>query len=317
MLVPGIIGARAFYVIEYWPEYWRTYTEPGGGPGPFVAAVLSVNKGGLVVYGAFFGGVTGLLLFVRKHRLPLLALCDLIAPSMMLGLALGRIGCLLNGCCFGSECAHAWAVTFPGPSPAAPQGSPAYLSQVGRGRLLGMLLGGRDLQAEPVLKWVDPASPAGRAGLQAGDRLQSISGRPVNTSAEAQAVLRDLFVSQKPVVLQARGHGPVDVGPMPVDPRSRKVHPTQIYGSINALLLCLLLLAYDPFCRRDGELFALMISVYPVTRFLLEMLRDDEPWKWHTGMTIAQNVSLGVLVCAVGLWLYILRRPRGRAFFQR
>ena len=34
MLVPGIIGARAFYVIEYWPEYWPYYTNPDGGLGP-------------------------------------------------------------------------------------------------------------------------------------------------------------------------------------------------------------------------------------------------------------------------------------------
>ncbi len=71
MLVPGIIGARAFYVIEYWrTEYWPAYTEPDGGLGPLLVAIVNVAKGGLVVYGAFFGGVAGLLLFVRKHRLP-------------------------------------------------------------------------------------------------------------------------------------------------------------------------------------------------------------------------------------------------------
>ncbi len=74
-------------------------------------------KGGLVVYGAFFGAVAGVLLFVRKHRLPLLAVCDLVAPSMMLGLAIGRIGCLLNGCCFGAVCDHPWAMRFPAGSP--------------------------------------------------------------------------------------------------------------------------------------------------------------------------------------------------------
>ena len=114
MLVPGIIGARAFYVIEYWkPQYWPAYTNPGGGLGPLLAAIVNIPRGGLVIYGAFFGGVAGLLLFVRKHRLPLLALCDLIAPSMALGLAIGRIGCLMNGCCFGAVCDYPWAITFP------------------------------------------------------------------------------------------------------------------------------------------------------------------------------------------------------------
>ena len=58
--------------------------------------------------------------------------------------------------------------------------------------------------------------------------------------------------------------------------RSLPVYPTQIYSSLDALLLTLLLLAYDPFRRRDGELFALMLSVYAMTRFLIEILRTDE-----------------------------------------
>ena len=60
MLVPGIIGARAFYVIEYWPEYWPAYTDPGGGLGALLGDIVNMAKGGLVVYGAFFGGVAGL-----------------------------------------------------------------------------------------------------------------------------------------------------------------------------------------------------------------------------------------------------------------
>ena len=65
------------------------------------------------MYGAFFGAMAGMIYFVRKHSLPLLAVCDLIAPSMMLGLAIGRIGCLMYGCCFGAVCHHDWAITFP------------------------------------------------------------------------------------------------------------------------------------------------------------------------------------------------------------
>ena len=49
--------------------------------------------------------------------MPLLATADLIAPSMLLGLALGRVGCLLNGCCYGGPCDLPWKVTFPWNSP--------------------------------------------------------------------------------------------------------------------------------------------------------------------------------------------------------
>ena len=88
---------------------------------------------------------------------------------------------------------------------------------------------------------------------------------------------------------------------------SRPVHPTQLYSSIGAFLICLLLLAYDPYRRRDGELWALMLTVYPVSRFLEEMIRTDEPAIFGTGMTISQNISLVLLLCAGALWAYLLR----------
>jgi len=56
------------------------------------------------------------------------------------------------------------------------------------------------------------------------------------------------------------------------------------------------------------------MTIYPITRFLLEMVRTDERPVLGTGMTISQNGSLLVLVGATALWFYILRRPPGKAF---
>ena len=75
-----------------------------------------------------------------------------------------------------------------------------------------------------------------------------------------------------------------------------------------------ILLAFAPFRRRDGELLALLLTIYPIARFLLEMIRTDEPGILGTGLSIAQNMSLVLLLLAAGLWCYILRRPRGLAF---
>jgi phosphatidylglycerol---prolipoprotein diacylglyceryl transferase len=92
--------------------------------------------------------------------------------------------------------------------------------------------------------------------------------------------------------------------------------PTQLYSAIDAVLLCLLLLAFDPFRRRDGEVLALMLTVHPISRFLLESIRTDEPKKYPLPFTtehvsISQLVSLIILVAALGLWAYIfLRKPR-------
>ena len=81
------------------------------------------------LYGSLIGGVLGLVAFLIKHKLPLLATLDLVTPSLMLGLAIGRLGCFLNGCCFGGACDLPWAVTFPALSPP-------HVHQVERGRPL-------------------------------------------------------------------------------------------------------------------------------------------------------------------------------------
>jgi len=305
LFVPGIIGARLFYVIEYWPEqYLPIYQQLG--LRALLGALVNVANGGLVVYGSLFGAVAGLLAFVRKYRLPLLAVCDLIAPSIMLGMFLGRLGCLANGCCYGGACDRPWAVTFP---PEAPP----YLEQVARGQMAGMLFDG-DPKSPPVLQSVDPLSPAGKAGLKQGDRLTKLNGYEVQTAGHVHGLLSKAFKERQPLVVQVDARAPVMLGVTPVPARSHPIHPTQIYSSINALVLCLLLLAYAPLRRRDGELFAMMLSVYPVARFLLEIIRTDESAVFGTGLSISQNVSLVLLLAASGLWCYILSRPPGRAF---
>ncbi len=309
MLVPGIIGARAFYVIEYWPEYWRVYTDPNGGLGPFLGSVVNFAKGGLVVYGAFFGGVAGLLAFVRKHRLPLLATCDLFAPSMVLGLAIGRIGCLMNGCCFGAVCDYPWAVTFP-------PDSPPYRAQVERGQMYGLTLSGNP-ESEPRVLAVAADSPADRAGLKRGDLLQSINGYSLSATGQAYGALEQAFSRQQPLRIQVENRPAITAPAIATPPRSLPVHPTQVYSVIDGLALCLLLLVYDRFRRRDGELFALLMSIYPVTRFLIEGLRTDEAAVFGTGLSISQNVSLLLLICAAALWFYVLRQPKGTAFARK
>ena len=306
MLVPGIIGARAFYVIEYWPEYARALSAPDGGIGPFLGGIINLTEGGLVVYGSLFGGLIGLLAFVRVHRLPLLAVCDLIVPSMMLGLAIGRIGCLLNGCCFGGECDLPWAVTFP-------MNAPSYIAQVEHGRMHGLTLGD-DLLAAPLVVNVDPGSPADRAGLKTGDIISAINETKITATRRAHYAVVEAFYSGKPLHIELEARPAVDIPAAEPPPRSLPVHPTQVYSSISAFLICLLLLAWSPHRRHDGELLALLLSVYPIVRFIMEIIRTDESSVFGTGLSISQNVSLLLLLCAVALWIYILRRPPGLAF---
>lgn len=295
----GIVGARLFYVVQKWPQF----RQPTWGQTLF--ALFNVTQGGLVVYGSLIAAGAGLLIFCRRHKLSALAVCDLIAPSLLIGLAIGRIGCLMNGCCFGGLCDHSWAVTFPWRSP--PHERQAQLGQVD---LHGLYVYG-DPQAPPVIQSVVPDSPAAQHGLKAGDRIQRIGAVPVNTVEEAQSML--LFTQQGSIAITVAGDSQPRQWQLAELPRSKPVHPTQLYSSFDAFLLCGLLWTYYPFRRRDGEATALMLTVYPITRFLIESLRTDEP-KNILGMTISQNISLLMLALAVSLWFYIWRQPEGTAF---
>jgi phosphatidylglycerol:prolipoprotein diacylglycerol transferase len=134
----------------------------------------------------------------------------------------------------------------------------------------------------------------------------------VTNVEEAQAALLSIHVPGDPITIltgndQASKTWTVE---RPLG-RSLPVHPAQLYSAIDAGLLCLFLLAYYPYRRRDGEVFALLITIHPVSRFLLEVIRTDETAVFGTGLSISQNLSLLMLAAAAGLWVWLLRRPRG------
>jgi len=104
LIVGTIIGARALHVVTYWREEFagRPFWE-----------VFAVWNGGLVFYGGLIGASLAGILYARFKHLALWKLADVLAPSIALGYVFGRIGCFLNGCCFGRECDLPWAVTYP------------------------------------------------------------------------------------------------------------------------------------------------------------------------------------------------------------
>jgi phosphatidylglycerol:prolipoprotein diacylglycerol transferase len=303
IVVPGILGARAFYVIEYWTDFRRLTADGSLALLPTVGAVLNIAQGGLVVYGSYIGGLIGLFAFARRYGQAMLALGDLIVPSVALGMVFGRLGCLMNGCCFGDLCELPWAMTFP-------FGSPPYVHQVEKGQLFLHGLKLRDgTQGAPTIADVEPGSPAAQAGLAMDQQILAINGYPIHSVGEARTLLFQVHEpGQTLSVTTAESTAPHRWKYSGPPPRSLAVHPAQAYGSINGLILVLLLLAYAPFRRRDGELLALMMTVYPITRFLQECLRTDEPPALGTPMTISQNVSVLMFLTAMGLWFYLLRR---------
>lgn len=88
----GIIGSRVFYVLNNFVFYWQHPLE-----------IIMLQHGGMAWFGGLIFGTAIAVLFIKKHKMDLLKILDLLAPFVALGQAIGRIGCLLNGCCFGRE----------------------------------------------------------------------------------------------------------------------------------------------------------------------------------------------------------------------
>lgn len=311
LVICGVIGARLFHVVEYWDQKFAGLT-----PVETLFEILNVPEGGLVIYGALFGGAVGLVAFTRKHRLPLFAMADLIAPSLLVGLAFGRIGCLMNGCCYGGQTDLPWAVTFPklssrfaDPKTGSHRYSPPYGDQAVHGELHGFRLDADD-GGRLVVKRVEPQSRAEAAGLKPGDVVTSINGIRVDAD-QVKPLLPSSLEKQKTLRLGLDSGKSVEIAAAAMPARSRPVHPTQLYSAIDAALLGWLLWSYYPIRRREGETIALLLALHPISRFLLEIIRTDEPAVFGTGMSISQNISILLFACGLALWWYLSKQPRG------
>jgi prolipoprotein diacylglyceryl transferase len=102
----SIIGARILYVVTEWHEFGSALD------------IVLLNKGGLVAYGGMIGGFLASWYGCYKRKIRLLRWADVSAPSVVLGTAITRIGCLLFGCDYGRRSDLPWAIRFPQNSPA-------------------------------------------------------------------------------------------------------------------------------------------------------------------------------------------------------
>ena len=86
--------------------------------------LLSLARSGGVFYGGLIAAVVVALVYLRRHRMPLWTTTDVFAPGIALGHIVGRLGCLLAGCCFGRPASVPWAITFTDPAARANVGTP-------------------------------------------------------------------------------------------------------------------------------------------------------------------------------------------------
>ena len=109
-LLLGIVGARILFVILN----WAPSAEGGTGFASHPLDAIKIWEGGLSLHGGLLAGVLFMAWWTRRHKVSLLALADVCAPSWALGYVFGRIGCFLNGCCYGGTCDPRlpWAMKF-------------------------------------------------------------------------------------------------------------------------------------------------------------------------------------------------------------
>lgn len=219
-LIGGIVGARMFYLVQYREHLFRDKS------GIEVLLVpFQLQEGGLVLLGGLIFGSLVFLLYAWYRKLNPLLMADIALPGFFVALAFGRLGCLMNGCCYGDRCELPWAIEFP-------LGSVPDMALVFRG-----------------------------------------------------------FVA-------------------PESLHSMPLHPTQIYSSLDALVLAFLTIIYFRYRSRNGEVLALGMLTYPITRFSIEYLRGDEMGQFGTGLTISQLVSLGLFVSGLVFAFWLKWRPR-------
>ena len=287
IILSGLVGARLFYVIQKWDEFANDANVN------LIGKMLDMTKGGLVVYGSLVGGLIGAMVYIKLKKMSWSEAGDILAPAMALGLAIGRIGCLMNGCCYGGVCQP------PYPGLAFPAGSPPYMQQMSDGQLLGV--DGTWDQDGLLVEKVKPGSLAESRGIKPGDQLMLLLPR----SLDLKAVKEQGISMPADLIIGGQRIGQLKIPAADLPDYSLPAHPTQVYSSVNALLLCLLLWFYYPFRKHSGEVLALMLILYPAGRFLLEIIRTDESGQFGTALTISQWVSIGMIVVGFGLLIYV------------
>ena len=129
MVLAGLVGSRLAYVVFHWPEFEGDW-----------AAIPAYWRGGLMFQGGLVGAILVSPFFLKKEYLAFWPTADVLAPSLALGQALGRLGCLAAGCCYGRPLAAdaPWGLTFP-PDSHELGGQPLWPTQPAEAFLLALL----------------------------------------------------------------------------------------------------------------------------------------------------------------------------------
>lgn len=328
-LIAGVVGCRLMYVVHYWEHDFATR----GNAVNIFFAVIDLTRGGMEFYGGLIAATLCAVLWISfVERVSLRWYLDIVAPSVMVGLAIGRIGCFMNGCCYGSTCNLPWAVQFPLGSSASgeqwqgrlpdsgipkelqvlrPPGVTTMISReslaASDGQIEAAAADEKRLRSELEKARAEEKSAVGDAKATASRNVN----RLVPQVAYAASRYEDIRANMQRYKLSA-----AEIRALAAKHMSLRVHPTQIYSFITAGLIALALNALYWRRTRDGQVIAAMFIVEPITRYVLEVIRADNPIDTLGSFTISQGISMGLVGFGV-LWLIVLqfmppRSPRAQ-----
>ncbi len=259
-LIAGVVGARLFYVIHYFDQF----------QGRFLS-VFAIWEGGLELLGGVLSAIAVIGFYCWYHKLPVRRYLDILAIGLMLALVFGRIGCFLNGCCFGKPTNLPWGVRFP-------YGSYAYSSQVC-----------------PDLKRSRP-----QPQLKLPDEFYDYYYENGKMSHSLKPY-KDLTEDQKEWLEENDKKWSLPVHPTQLY--------SSVNGGILALILYLFWRRNQKassgkrLFTKPGCTFGLMFIIYGISRFFIEFIRDDNPFEFDS-LTISQN--LGIAMVVFGMLLMVI-----------
>lgn len=272
-LIAGVVGARVFFVVHHFDLFKND-----------LPRVFAIWQGGLELFGGVIGATVVIILYLRCHKLPIRLYLDILAIGLMLALAFGRIGCFLNGCCFGkpADLPWPWAVHFP-------YASHPYVSQVEPDAARN--------RPEPYIKLTDDFF-----GYFDKDKVWRRELKPLDKLTTPQKEMATKGIYRCLPVYSIQLYASVD-------------------AVIIAFVLYLFWRRSQAVSAgkfpKPGSTFALMFILYGIVRFFEELLRDDNPiksgwWIIYKDGTIFQNLSIYMLALGVVLMLVFQKMHSGR-----